>query len=81
MDEVDGDDAAGLAVRNCLQVGPVRRGAGPIPASCRICQTVEAAIGWPSRTSSPCTRRCPHVGFSVAMRITSLRTAAAVAGR
>jgi len=41
------------AVRNCFQVGPVRRGAGSIPASCKICQTVEAAIGWPSLTSSP----------------------------
>jgi hypothetical protein len=35
------------AVRNCFQVGPVRRGAGPIPASCSICHTVAAAIGWP----------------------------------
>jgi hypothetical protein len=34
--------------------------AGSTPASCRICHTVEAAIGWPSRTSSPCTRRCPQ---------------------
>jgi hypothetical protein len=25
------------AVRNCFQVGPAWRGAGPIPASCRIC--------------------------------------------
>src|SRR2546430_9856188 len=44
------------AVRNCFQVGPVRRGAGSTPASCRICHTVEAAIGWPGLTSSPCTR-------------------------
>ena len=51
------------AVRNCFQVGPVRRGAGSIPASCRICHTVEAAIWWPSLTSSPCTRRCPQVGI------------------
>jgi hypothetical protein len=36
---------------------------------------------WPSRTSSPCTRRDPHVGLSVAMRITSLQVAAAVGGR
>ena len=69
------------AVRNCFQVGPVRRGAGSIPASCRICPTVEAAIGWPSLTSSPWTRRCPQAGLSVAMRITSLRVAAAVGGR
>ena len=62
-------------------VGPARRGAGSIPASCRICHTVDAAIWWPSLTSSPCTRRCPHAGLSVAMRITSLRTAVAVGGR
>lgn len=27
------------AVRNCFQAGPVRRGAGPIPAACRICHS------------------------------------------
>jgi hypothetical protein len=81
VDAADGEDPRAWAVRNCLQAGPVRRGAGSIPASCRICRTVEAAIGWPSLTSSPYTRRCPHVGFSVAMRITSLRIAAAVDGR
>jgi len=42
---------------------------------------VEAAIWWPSLMSSPCTRRCPHVGFSVAMRITSFLIATAVDGR
>jgi hypothetical protein len=41
---------------------------------------VEAAIGWPTLTSSP-FRRCPHFGLSVAMRSTSLRIAAAVDGR
>jgi hypothetical protein len=81
VDKIGREDAAGFAVRNCFQVGPVRRGAGSIPASCRICHTVEAAIGWPSLASSPGTRRCPHAGLSVAMRITSLRMAAAVAGR
>ena len=82
VDEVDGDDAAGL------------RGQGPLPGRARaagrrgrsrprgrICQTVETAIRWPSLTNSPCTRRCPRAGFPVAMRITSLRTAAAVDGR
>jgi len=29
--------------------------------------------GRPSFTSSPCTRRCPQAGLSMAMRITSLR--------
>jgi hypothetical protein len=32
-------------------------------------------------TSSAWTRRCPYVGFSTAMRITSLRMAVAVGGR
>jgi hypothetical protein len=52
-----------------------------MPASCRICHTVEAAIRWPSLISSSCTRRRPQVGFSVAMRITSFLTATAVGGR
>jgi hypothetical protein len=50
-----------LGTVNCFQAGSARRGAGSIPASCRICHTVEAAIWWPSRTSSPCARRCPRV--------------------
>jgi hypothetical protein len=48
------------AVRNCFQVEPIRRGAGPIPASRRICYTVEEAIGWPGLTISPCTRGAPQ---------------------
>ena len=32
------------AVRNWRQVGPDRRGAGSMPASCGICHTVEAAM-------------------------------------
>jgi hypothetical protein len=34
-------------------------------------QRVDAAQ-WPSLTNSPCTRRRPHVGFSVAMRLTRM---------
>ena len=45
------------AVRNCRQVGPDRRGAGSMPAPLRIFHTVDAAIGWPSPTSSPWIRR------------------------
>jgi hypothetical protein len=30
-----------------------------IPATCGVRHTVELAIGWPSLTSSPFTRRCP----------------------
>jgi hypothetical protein len=42
---------------------------------------VEAAMRWPRRTSSPCTRRCPQLGFSVARRMMSFVIAAAVGGR
>ena len=53
----------------------------PHHVAVNTCQTVEAAIGWPSLTSSACTRQCSHAGFSVAMWITSLRIAGAVGGR
>jgi hypothetical protein len=52
-----------------------------MPASWRIYHTVEAAMRWPSRTSSPCTRRWPEAGFSVAMRLTSFVIAAVVGER
>jgi hypothetical protein len=44
MEHVAGDDAVRCARRNCAQVGPARRGAGSIPAACKIFQTVEAPI-------------------------------------
>ena len=69
------------AVRNCCQLGPVRRGAGSTPARCRIFQTVLAAMGYPRRASSPCTRRCPQVGFSAARRPTSKRSSRSIGGR
>lgn len=34
---------------NCAHVGPVRPGAGSIPAAHRIVQTVDAAIRWPDQ--------------------------------
>jgi hypothetical protein len=67
--EVHSQNSLGLGGEDCRQVGPDRRGAGSIPASCRICHTVEAAMRWPSRISSPCTRRCPQLGFSTAMHL------------
>lgn len=48
------------AVRNSRQVGPVRRGAGSMPAAWRIAQTVDAAIGCQRRASSPWIRLWPH---------------------
>lgn len=45
------------AVRNSRQLGPTRRGAGSMPAACRICQTVDGAIECPNLASSPWIRR------------------------
>jgi len=81
MDEVDSENAAGLGCQELPLSPAAAAGCGPIPASCRICWTVDAAIQWPSLMSSPGTRRCPQVGLSVAMRITSVRIVAAVDGR
>ena len=49
--------------------------ADAIPASCRICQTVDAAIGWPSLMSPPCTRRWPGWDCPWRCGITSFRIA------
>ena len=62
VNEVDGEDAAGLCGQELFPGGARVAGCGVDPAACRICQTVEAAIGWPSLMSSPCTRRCPRSG-------------------
>jgi len=43
--------------RKSVQVVAALFGAGSIPASRRICQTVEAATLIPRVSSSPCTRR------------------------
>jgi len=42
---VEGGGELAGAVRNCLQVGPVRRDAASISASCRICRTAQATLG------------------------------------
>ena len=55
--EVDGEDRVGLRGQELL---PGRSGppwCGVVPAAFRIFQTVDAAIGWPSPTSSPWMRR------------------------
>jgi hypothetical protein len=67
--------------RNCRQVGSARRGAGSMPAACRISQTVEGATAMPSLSSSPWIRRWPHSGFSRARRNTSLLIPGVVGGR
>jgi hypothetical protein len=45
------------ADRNSLLVGPLRCGAGSIPAFFKISHTVEYAILCPSRANSPWIRR------------------------
>ena len=60
VDEIGREDAAGLDGQELLPRRARTARCGVDPASCRICQTVEAAMGWPSLTSSPCTRRCPQ---------------------
>jgi hypothetical protein len=62
-----------------LKVGPLRCARDPIPAFLKISHTVEYAILWPSRASSPWMRRCPHPELcrAIANRVTD----AAVAGR
>jgi hypothetical protein len=53
MQEVAGQDAGCLDVRNCRQVGDARRGAGPNPAAARIRRIVLPPPGAPSRAAHP----------------------------
>ena len=56
-EEVQRRDPCAWDGRNAARPGPSRRGAGPIPASLRICHTVDGATLMPSAASSPWTRR------------------------
>jgi hypothetical protein len=67
--------------RNVAQVCEVRCGAGSIPASRRISQTVDAATFTPNTSSSPWMRRYPQESFSWARRSTKMRMDRAVRGR
>ena len=67
------------AVWNFFQVGPAGCGVDPGGVQDLPHRRGRDRVAEPA--SSPCTRRCPYVGLSVAMRITSLRIAAAVDGR
>ena len=55
------------ASRNLRQLCPDRRGAGSIPASLRICHTVDGATAYPRPDSSPWMRRYPQPGLSRAI--------------
>jgi hypothetical protein len=52
-----------------------------MPAFFKISHTVEWAILWPSRASSPWIRRCPHPGLSLAIATTNRVIDALVRGR
>ena len=67
--------------RKPAHVAELRPGAGPVPASCRISQTVEAATFTPGTSSSPRTRRYPDPGFSRTSRNTRTRIERTVRGR
>ena len=67
--------------RNCGQIGPVRRGAGPMPLALRISHTVDAATLTPRPASSPWILRYPPPGFSLASRRTRALMSRRVAGR
>ena len=52
-------------VRNARQVWPLRRGAGSMPASLRICHTVDGASLYPRPVSSPWCGGIPRPGCPV----------------
>jgi hypothetical protein len=87
-ERVDGEEIAFEDARRLLaqKVSPARVasdrfGAGSIPSSRRIVQTVLAASLIPSPTNSPWIRRYPQPAFSRASRTISSRISSGVAGR
>jgi hypothetical protein len=79
--EVTGDDGVRLGGEELPPGRSARRGAGSMPAACRISHTVDAAIACPSRASSPWILLWPQAGFSRAIRTISALTEAPVDGR
>src|SRR5262249_47701166 len=69
------------ARRNCDQLGPIRRGAGPRPARRSTLAPVVAETPIPSPFSSPWMRLLPQLGFSRASCSIRLRISAASGGR
>lgn len=67
--------------RNVRQPVSTPRGGGPVRAAARIRRIVPAPTRWPSPTSSPWMRRCPHPGFSWASRRTRFRNSSLIDGR
>jgi hypothetical protein len=69
------------ARRNCVQVGPVRRGAGPRPCRRSSVLIVVAPTRIPSLRNSPQILTQPQRGFSLAIRSTSATTSESIGGR
>ncbi len=81
VQKVDREDPSGLGCQELPPGRPVRRGAGSMPAACRISHTVDGTTARPSLVSSPWIRRYPHSGFSFARRMTRRAMLRAVGGR
>jgi hypothetical protein len=75
------DDPVGLGGQKLTSGRAVPPGRGIDAGLFKIFHTVEWAILWPSRASSPWIRRCPHPGFSLAVATTNLVIDALVCGR
>src|SRR3990172_1657012 len=68
-------------LRNSVQLGPLRLGAGPRPRRRRMERIVVAPTLIPSLASSPEIRTHPQRGFSRAMRRISAVTSGSIGGR
>ncbi len=68
------------ARRNCVQLGPVRRGAGPRPCRRSSVLIVVAPTRTPSLRSSPQIRTQPHREFSLAIRTKSSPICGSIGG-
>jgi hypothetical protein len=69
------------ARRNSVQVGPLRRGAGPARAARSRVRIVVALTPRPSLRSSPWIRTQPQREFSRARRRMSARSSGSIGGR
>jgi len=69
------------ARRNCVQLGPLRRGAGPRPCRRSSALIVVAPTRMPSLRSSPQILTQPHREFSLAIRRISSAVCGSIGGR
>jgi hypothetical protein len=81
VDEVDGQDAAGLCGQELFPGSASAAGRGADPGGVQDLPDRGGRDGMTEPDEFALHAPVPHAGFSVAMRITSLRIAAAVDGR